>query len=122
MPGISVAVIAFSAVFYIGNLGILYYPVLGLLICFVTIFLHNQVEQFAGSDDVAIIYTAIKSKSLQFAGIVAGGILLSIVYFPFLGIFPRVQTGVVDVLLALIAVCVSLLILGWYMVRSEEKI
>ncbi|MEM3738356.1 MAG: hypothetical protein QW204_01250, partial [Thermoplasmata archaeon] len=120
LPGISVALISFSAVFYMGNLTFLYYPLVGLLLSLLSIFLHNQLEQFASSDDVASIYTAIKSKSLQLAGIIAGGILLSIVYFPFLGIFPRVQTGVLDVLLALVAVCVSLLILGWYMVRTAE--
>ncbi|MCX8174126.1 MAG: hypothetical protein N3F63_05950 [Thermoplasmata archaeon] len=122
LPGLSVGVIAFSSVFYIGNLAMLYYPAMGLGLCFLSIFLHNQVEQFASADDVASIYTAIKSRALQFAGIIGGAILLSIVYFPFLGFFPRIQTGILDVLLALIAVCVSLLILGWFMVRGEEKV
>ncbi|MEM3445016.1 MAG: hypothetical protein QXJ27_02955 [Thermoplasmata archaeon] len=113
--------IACSAVFYVGRLALLYFPVAGLLLSLLSVFLHNQQEQFAGSDDAGSVYIAVKSKAFQLAGILGASMLLSILYFPFLGIFPRVQTGIVDVLIALIALCVSLLILGWLIVKGEKE-
>jgi hypothetical protein len=116
---LTIPLISLSCIFYIGQLSLLVFPTLGLVFAFTAIFLYVEVLNASASGNVGDVYTGIKSKSAHFLAIIGSSILVSILYFPALAMMPRIETGVIDVLAAMSAVFVSLLLLGWIITRKN---
>ncbi|MGC8913285.1 MAG: hypothetical protein ACP5LE_05045 [Thermoplasmata archaeon] len=117
--GFCIPLVACSSILYVGKVNLVIFPVAGLLLVFTALFFHIPMARFVALGTMEGFYTHLKSSILLFALVVAGGLFFSAFYFLLITILPRVQATVFDVLAGIIAVSVSLLVLGHLMTRGK---